>query len=226
MPSNFHGFARRAFTLIELLVVIAIIAILAAILFPVFGRARENARRSSCQSNEKQIGLGSLQYMQDYDEKFVFQYSSNNVPISTPMGSGDAFSIPDKLQAYIKSEQIWKCPSGTGSGRISYHYNGNLAGLSQASVTESARVAMLRDPANGSTFNVFYMRPEGGYPNQDAATISVSADNERRDYTLNNPKPPHFEGYNMLFADGHVKFMNGDALKAPGTVCFVADCSK
>jgi prepilin-type N-terminal cleavage/methylation domain-containing protein len=61
---------RLGFTLIELLVVIAIIAILAAILFPVFGRARENARRSSCQSNLKQIGLGILQYNQDFDERF------------------------------------------------------------------------------------------------------------------------------------------------------------
>ncbi|RYG53119.1 DUF1559 domain-containing protein, partial [bacterium] len=62
---------RKAFTLIELLVVIAIIAILAAILFPVFGRARENARRSSCQSNLKQIGLGIMQYTQDYDERII-----------------------------------------------------------------------------------------------------------------------------------------------------------
>src|SRR5215217_8055455 len=68
-----HG--RRGFTLIELLVVIAIIAILASILFPVFARARENARRSSCQSNVKQIGLGFMQYTQDYDEKFPMPIS-------------------------------------------------------------------------------------------------------------------------------------------------------
>src|SRR5438093_9492423 len=68
--SDKHRSDRSGFTLIELLVVIAIIAILAAILFPVFGRARENARRSSCQSNLKQLSLGMLQYTQDYDERF------------------------------------------------------------------------------------------------------------------------------------------------------------
>ncbi|RYG68462.1 DUF1559 domain-containing protein, partial [bacterium] len=66
--------SRKAFTLIELLVVIAIIAILAAILFPVFGRARENARRASCLSNHKQIMLGTIQYSQDYDEKYPLIY--------------------------------------------------------------------------------------------------------------------------------------------------------
>lgn len=86
------------FTLIELLVVIAIIAILAAILFPVFGRARENARRSSCQSNLKQIGLGMMQYTQDYDEMLIPAFN----------GSGAWFNT---IQPYVKSQQLLKCPT-------------------------------------------------------------------------------------------------------------------
>jgi prepilin-type N-terminal cleavage/methylation domain-containing protein len=116
---------RTAFTLIELLVVIAIIAILASILFPVFARARENARRASCQSNLKQIGLGIMQYTQDYDER---------IPNATGGGTGGAamdggwtyFSTwpydPDtqqfdpsrgSLYPYVKSTQIYICPSDT-----------------------------------------------------------------------------------------------------------------
>ena len=78
LPPSSNRKVRSAFTLIELLVVIAIIAILAAILFPVFARARENARRSSCQSNLKQIALGFIQYTQDYDEKMVPAYRTGN----------------------------------------------------------------------------------------------------------------------------------------------------
>jgi len=90
----------KAFTLIELLVVIAIIAILAAILFPVFGRARENARRSSCLSNMKQLGLVIAQYTSDYDGRF-------------PTSSGDSWwgAWPQKTQPYVKSLQVFFCPS-------------------------------------------------------------------------------------------------------------------
>ena len=99
-----------AFTLIELLVVIAIIAILAAILFPVFARARENARRSSCTSNLKQIGLGLLQYSQDYDEKQPLDYFSES---NDQSGYGGAYKWMDAAYPYIKSEQIFNCPSDT-----------------------------------------------------------------------------------------------------------------
>ena len=100
----------RAFTLIELLVVIAIIAILAAILFPVFARARENARRSSCTSNLKQIGLGLIQYSQDYDEKQPLDYFTED---NDQSGYGGRYKWMDAAYPYIKSEQIFNCPSDT-----------------------------------------------------------------------------------------------------------------
>ncbi len=96
---------NRGFTLIELLVVIAIIAILAAILFPVFAKAREKARQASCQSNLKQLALGTLMYVQDYDEKFPVWNRfrpANQQPMAPP-----AAVFP-----YVKNTAIYECPSG------------------------------------------------------------------------------------------------------------------
>ena len=105
--------AKSAFTLIELLVVIAIIAILAAILFPVFARARENARRSSCTSNLKQIGLGAIQYSQDYDEQMVrTSYGVGNGDGRSDGTAGNFnYKWMDAIQPYTKSTQIFICPS-------------------------------------------------------------------------------------------------------------------
>src|SRR3982750_4482024 len=90
--------SRKGFTLIELLVVIAIIAILAAILFPVFAKAREKARQISCASNERQLGLGFMQYTQDYDECLPTTHWG------TPVGWAG------QLYPYIKSAGLFKCP--------------------------------------------------------------------------------------------------------------------
>jgi len=92
----------RGFTLIELLVVIAIIAILAAILFPVFARAREKARQSSCMSNLKQLATCTLMYVQDYDETF---------PMSIYWGGTFAVTFYHELDPYIKNQQVYQCPS-------------------------------------------------------------------------------------------------------------------
>ncbi len=91
---------RKGFTLIELLVVIAIIAILAAILFPVFARAREKARQTACLSNVKQINLALQMYAQDYDEQICYGYHENGI------------YWYDVLQPYAKNDQIFVCPSG------------------------------------------------------------------------------------------------------------------
>ena len=106
-----HSSRKTGFTLIELLVVIAIIAILAAILFPVFARARENARRASCMSNLKQIGLGIMQYTQDYDEHMPAGFLTNT-GIPYPDGIARTYqSWRVAIFPYVKSVQVFNCPS-------------------------------------------------------------------------------------------------------------------
>jgi prepilin-type N-terminal cleavage/methylation domain-containing protein/prepilin-type processing-associated H-X9-DG protein len=106
LPENVRNVQRPGFTLIELLVVIAIISLLAAILFPVFARARENARRTSCQSNLKQIGIAAMQYSQDYDETICPSVMN---PGNTQTVNKDSYI--DLLLPYIKSVQVFMCPS-------------------------------------------------------------------------------------------------------------------
>jgi prepilin-type N-terminal cleavage/methylation domain-containing protein/prepilin-type processing-associated H-X9-DG protein len=98
--------ARFGFTLIELLVVIAIIAILAAILFPVFAKAREKARQTTCASNEKQLGLAMLQYVQDYDETFPAVWDNNRQPV---------MNWAEEIYPYVKSTGAYVCPSNAGA---------------------------------------------------------------------------------------------------------------
>jgi prepilin-type N-terminal cleavage/methylation domain-containing protein len=113
MPSRTKGF-----TLIELLVVMAIISLLAAMLFPVFARARENARRASCMSNVKQLALGLMMYSQDYDEKFPFvRYPQNGTK-----------TWDDQIFPYIKSDQVFMCPSAYYKNTRAYAMNVWIAG--------------------------------------------------------------------------------------------------
>ena len=198
--SKFLSARRSAFTLIELLVVIAIIAILAAILFPVFARARENARRSSCQSNLKQIALGMVQYTQDYDEKYLIQ------------DTGNLLHFGYILQPYVKSRQIFVCPSASGTPySVSDTYPGD--GKDHVWTTNSPLPIGVFTGAYGMSFPV-----EGRSlaEIQDTARTPMFFDGAAASAT--GPTPPttdaqrHFGGSNIGYVDGHVKFQNAGTL--------------
>jgi prepilin-type N-terminal cleavage/methylation domain-containing protein/prepilin-type processing-associated H-X9-DG protein len=135
---------QGGFTLIELLVVIAIIAILAAILFPVFAQAREKARSSSCLSNQKQIALAFSMYAQDYDETYC-PYLDANSTVGT--GPGGQAWWEDMVRPYIKSGNvggILTCPSAS-TRAYAYSMNGALAGLSAAQAVKPADTVLIAD---------------------------------------------------------------------------------
>ena len=239
--SLFHN-TKTAFTLIELLVVIAIIAILAAILFPVFARARENARRSSCQSNLKQLGLAIRQYTQDYDEAFpgaVVNLGAGSTDDQFPGGrwSGDYLFWPQITFPYHKSLQIFRCPSSAKNnndtaapysgnygvnGLISPTYGYAPAKLAAVTFPSSTYLCMDAGPYRitpfipGSGSNVSTVTAPNGYywylPGSKALAPATTTYAIYPDLESDFEGGRHFGGVNVAFADGHVKWLKSEVV--------------
>lgn len=207
---------RRGFTLIELLVVIAIIAILAAILFPVFAKAREKARQSSCQSNLKQIALAEMQYVQDYDEMFP---TSHRVP------DGDGYQRHwlILLQPYVKNTQLFRCPSDGGVAArwsndpnnfaTSYGQNYQLSSFALGSVVSPSTTILNAELGAAQTVTGVTMPIVA----LEGAWILDDPINARSDTNWAAPNPRHGDMANFNFVDGHVKTMNVQKVHYPNS---------
>jgi prepilin-type N-terminal cleavage/methylation domain-containing protein/prepilin-type processing-associated H-X9-DG protein len=232
---------RRGFTLIELLVVIAIIAILAAILFPVFARAREKARQSSCLSNVKQISLGILMYTQDYDEGLPFLYTLHNID-----GSNRGRDINDHVQPYITNWQIFNCPSSDKKlpsppfthASYSYGYHVSLfrsvsASGTVAEVRRPAQIVMMGDVCQDQNLRGRFWHPQKGpfMCDPDGTNCQVCGGTHNSQYA--DPRGSHSSqydppGFNFLerhngtgnvgFFDGHAKAMKHTELYNNGSM--------
>lgn len=229
---------KRGIHLIELLVVIGIIAILAAILFPVFARAREKARTATCASNEKQMGIAILMYAQDYDERLPDSQPSywtsgcavNSTAVwSATKSLGERIAALDLswqgvVQPYVQSKQLFTCPSRGdlpwADGYTGYGYNGSYWGgnktpcggthgtadsksgldnyISLAEIPTPASTLMVADsPINGA--------PEVGDGDPSDGEGITPPDQQGPNHL---PETRHNRGYNVLWCDGHVKWMN------------------
>jgi prepilin-type N-terminal cleavage/methylation domain-containing protein/prepilin-type processing-associated H-X9-DG protein len=200
---------RHGFTLIELLVVIAIIAILAAILFPVFARAREKARQTSCLSNFKQLGLALLMYVSDYDETIALcgpvHWDDDHavyvgcgwVPGGLPWNP--AWHIPDGgLYPYVKNEQMYICPSDDLVPQAALNYWGTPRRLSYSMNSNCGRqrLAAAHHPAETIVF------AEENWNINDGYFAAGGSD---------WPTDRHNNGANFAFLDGHAKWFKTTA---------------
>ncbi|HVK02125.1 MAG TPA: prepilin-type N-terminal cleavage/methylation domain-containing protein [Armatimonadaceae bacterium] len=241
--STAPGKRSAAFTLIELLVVIAIIAILAAILFPVFAKAREKARQASCLANQRQMSTAWLMYAQDFDESVI--------PWTvTGATNSDGFIWDRLIQPYQKNEQVLRCPSA-GDSFVTYTYNANVGGISPtparalSSLENVAQTPVITDCGGGEKFtdpvnNIpgwswSFICPDGSgsYQARGIKWVAMGADgrptgekrwNNGGSYSAERDKAgtiqpdKHSDGANYVFADGHAKWHHYEKDAATGKI--------
>lgn len=222
---------RKGFTLVELLIVIAILAILAALLFPAFAKAREKARQATCTSNLKQLGMAMEMYLQDYDESFPYQ----RTPCWMSRGTDTGLCWPEQVHPYVKNVQVLRCPSGPSEGcqyarcypelcgrpNLACNYGFNEVvqnngeqrnpcgwGLgSIAAMPHPAEVVLLGDAST------MFVAPWG----RDLRSVNVRLAFPRKELPDNcdlsgysaaqlDSWTMHSGGSNLAFADGHVKW--------------------
>ena len=210
MTMKFSPNRQRGFTLIELLVVIAVIALLAAILFPVFARAREKARQSSCANNIKNLGTAVLMYSQDYDD---------TLPLAAYMVSPtDALTWHDLTDPYVKSHQIWHCPSSAvkkadASGKITTHFGYNTTYLttmatnfSNAATHSAASLSSITAPSQTVLLTDAKSSVAGSWCGDDGKYLLAPSGTDSDCW--GRPNWLHSDGSNVLWLDGHVKWQH------------------
>ena len=219
----------QGFTLIELLVVIAVIAILAAILFPVFAKVREKARQTSCASNLKQLSLAFIAYTQDYDEALPKSGQNGATPVcgGVPDGSwvlpeaidttvskvctATQLPVPNgSLYSYVKSAQVYKCPSDSEADTktLSYSMNSNLSALAIAGIQEPSNCVLLVDESDDNEIGAGI----AGLNNGNFLAPKLPSNEKVSPIYQDHPTIRHTGGSEFAYDDGHVKYSRPESL--------------